>query len=70
MFLKNAWYVAAWGEEIGNTLQQVVVLGEKICVYRNSEGEVEYFEEPLEVPEAGHVLICCSRPKGRVVLDL
>ena len=40
------------------------------CVCAISEGEVEYFEQPLEIPEAGHVLICCSRPKSRVVLDL
>lgn len=33
-------------------------------------GEVEYFEDPLMEPEAGQVLICCSRPKGPVVLDL
>lgn len=34
------------------------------------EGEVSYVEEPLETPPAGQVLICCARPKGRVVLDL
>lgn len=33
-------------------------------------GEVEYFEEPLVHPEAGQVLICCSRPKGAVILDI
>ncbi len=33
-------------------------------------GEVEYFEDPLIQPEAGQVLICCSRPKGPVVLDI
>ena len=40
------------------------------CVCRVDEGDVEYFEEPLDRPEAGQVLICCARPKGRVVLDL
>ena len=35
-----------------------------------TEGEVEYFEEPLDPPAAGEVLICCSRPVGRVVLAL
>jgi len=34
------------------------------------EGDVEYFEPPLEQPGPGHVLLCCSKPKGRVVLDL
>ncbi|PIE13485.1 MAG: oxidoreductase [Rhodobacterales bacterium] len=33
-------------------------------------GEVEYFEEPLNQPEEGQILICCARPKGPVVLDI
>ena len=33
-------------------------------------GDIEYFEEPLIEPEPGQVLICCARPKGRVVLDI
>ncbi|MEP5123981.1 2Fe-2S iron-sulfur cluster-binding protein, partial [Sulfitobacter pontiacus] len=40
------------------------------CKCRLISGEVEYVEEPLEMPRAGEVLICCSRPKGSVVLDL
>ena len=40
------------------------------CKCRLKEGEVEYFEEPLDPPASGEVLICCARPKGRVVLDL
>lgn len=40
MFLKNAWYVAAWSHEIDNSLRQIIVLDEKICVFRNSDGEV------------------------------
>ncbi len=34
------------------------------------EGEITYFEDPLDEPGAGQVLICCARPKGNVVLDL
>ena len=34
------------------------------------EGEVAYFEEPLDDPGAGQVLICCARPTCAVVLDL
>ena len=45
MFLKNAWYVAAWSEEIANALTQVKVLGEKLCMFRNSEGEVIAMED-------------------------
>lgn len=31
MFLKNAWYVAAWDYEITRELQQIIVLGKKVC---------------------------------------
>jgi len=34
------------------------------------DGQVEYFSDPLDPPGPGQALICCSRPKGRVVLDL
>ena len=33
-------------------------------------GEVDYHTEPLEPPPAGQVLLCCSKPRGNVVLDL
>ncbi|MBN9237986.1 ferredoxin-NADP reductase [Mesorhizobium sp. YL-MeA3-2017] len=33
-------------------------------------GEVAYFEEPLDELAEGEVLLCCSKPKGAVVLDL
>ena len=44
-----------------------------ICNFSKStlvSGEVEYFELPLIAPEPGKVLICCSRQKGAVVLDI
>jgi hypothetical protein len=34
------------------------------------EGEVEYVDEPLSSPDAHQVLICCSRPKSNLVLDV
>ena len=40
------------------------------CKCKILEGEVVYFEEPLDEPLPGEVLICCSKPIGRVVLDL
>ncbi|MFD2842147.1 2Fe-2S iron-sulfur cluster-binding protein [Paracoccus cavernae] len=40
------------------------------CVQGLVSGEVDYFEEPLDEPEAGQVLLCCCRPKTSVVLDL
>ncbi|MEP9398914.1 aromatic ring-hydroxylating dioxygenase subunit alpha [Mesorhizobium sp. KR2-14] len=38
MFLKNAWYVAAWDHEVGRQLQPVKVLGEEIVLYRKTDG--------------------------------
>jgi ferredoxin len=33
-------------------------------------GNVEYDPEPLDPPATGDALICCSRPRGEVILDL
>jgi ferredoxin-NADP reductase len=33
-------------------------------------GAVEYQPEPLEQPAKGNVLICCSRPRGDIEIDL
>ena len=33
-------------------------------------GEVEYGPEPLEPPQQGNLLICCSRPRAEVQIDL
>ena len=33
-------------------------------------GSVNYQPEPLEPPAQGNLLICCSQPKGDVVIDL
>ncbi|MCG5486288.1 MAG: 2Fe-2S iron-sulfur cluster binding domain-containing protein [Sinorhizobium meliloti] len=33
-------------------------------------GEVDYFEDPLDDLPANRVLLCCTRPKSSVVLDL
>jgi ferredoxin-NADP reductase/MOSC domain-containing protein YiiM len=33
-------------------------------------GAVEYRPEPLEPPAEGNVLICCSRPRGDIEIDL
>ncbi|MCP4329227.1 MAG: 2Fe-2S iron-sulfur cluster binding domain-containing protein [Alphaproteobacteria bacterium] len=40
------------------------------CQCRLVSGEVEYVEEPLDEPKAGEVLICCSRPRTHVELDI
>jgi ferredoxin-NADP reductase len=33
-------------------------------------GEVSYGPQPLEMPAAGNLLICCSQPAGDIVVDL
>jgi ferredoxin len=33
-------------------------------------GAVAYEPDPLDPPADGNVLICCSRPRGDVVIDL
>jgi len=33
-------------------------------------GSVKYDPEPLEPAAAGNLLICCSRPKEDVVIDI
>ncbi|MDQ2066021.1 2Fe-2S iron-sulfur cluster-binding protein [Xinfangfangia sp. CPCC 101601] len=40
------------------------------CVARSLSGEVSYFEDPLDEMGEGEVLLCCSRPKTALVLDL
>ena len=40
------------------------------CECGLESGEVEYVEEPMDLPEEGSVLICCSKPKTDVVLDV
>jgi ferredoxin len=42
----------------------------RTCMCELVEGEVEYLEEPLTAPDAGHVLICVSKPRSKVVVDL
>lgn len=40
------------------------------CQVGLRQGQVKYFEEPLEPPAQGAMLLCCSRPLGSVVVDL
>ena len=40
------------------------------CVTGLVSGQVGYRPDPLEPPEPGSVLICCSQPEGEVLLDL
>jgi len=38
------------------------------CLCKLEEGEVEYVLEPLEPPDEGSVLICCSKPKTPLII--
>jgi ferredoxin-NADP reductase/MOSC domain-containing protein YiiM len=40
------------------------------CMYELLEGEVEYVFEPLDPPYPGQTLLCCSRPKSNLVIDV
>lgn len=40
------------------------------CACALLEGEVEYLEDPLDPPDSGSVLICCSRPKTSLVIEV
>ena len=40
------------------------------CSSKVIEGEVEYVTEPLDMPDPGCVLICCSKPKTNVVIEV
>ena len=40
------------------------------CSSKLIEGEVEYVTEPLDLPDPGCVLICCSKPKTNLVIEV
>lgn len=40
------------------------------CTCELIEGCVEYFEEPIDTVPDGQILLCCTKPKGNVVLAL
>ncbi|MGW0512661.1 MOSC domain-containing protein [Streptomyces olivaceoviridis] len=40
------------------------------CVTHLVAGDITYTTPPLELPEAGTILVCCSAPTTEVVLDL
>src|SRR6266481_4355791 len=37
-FLKNAWYAAAWSDEVGRHLLRRVIMGQAILFYRKEDG--------------------------------
>ncbi|MEM0936301.1 MAG: aromatic ring-hydroxylating dioxygenase subunit alpha [Pseudomonadota bacterium] len=45
MFLKNAWYVAAWSSEVGRNLKAVTYLSENIVLFRTEDGAPAALED-------------------------
>ena len=45
MYLRNAWYVAAWSDEIAETLEQVTLLDDRICMFRDTGGKIVALED-------------------------
>lgn len=45
MFLRNAWYVAAFADEITTSLTALEILGEQVVLYRTAAGTVAALED-------------------------
>lgn len=45
MFVRNAWYVAAWEDKIPHDMLSVEVLGERILIFRMSDGQYAALED-------------------------
>ncbi len=45
MFLRNAWYVAAWGREIGRKMLRRVLLNEPVVLFRTEVGAAVALED-------------------------
>ena len=62
MFVRNAWYVAAWNHEIGGALLARTILGTPLVFFRTADGAVAAFDDR-----------CCHRNAplsvGRLVGD-
>ena len=39
MFLRNAWYVAAWERDVGQAPHAATILGEHVAIYRGASGK-------------------------------
>ena len=40
------------------------------CKCKLEHGEVDYVMEPMDLPPKGEVLICCSKPKTDIVIQI
>ncbi|HUH87063.1 MAG TPA: aromatic ring-hydroxylating dioxygenase subunit alpha [Pusillimonas sp.] len=62
MFITNAWYVAAWGDQVGRALKQITIIGEPIVLYRTEAGDAVALDDRCPHRRA-------SLSKGRLVGD-
>ena len=71
----------AWDPSVGSLLDLAELHGLRpdfscrsgichTCMSRLIDGHVEYLLDIADQPDPGHVLICCSRPRTSVVIDL
>jgi phenylpropionate dioxygenase-like ring-hydroxylating dioxygenase large terminal subunit len=44
-FVRNAWYIAAWAEEIDNGLLARTIMNEPMVIYRDADGNVGALED-------------------------
>ncbi len=44
-FLRGAWYVAAWADEITHTLTPLEIMGERVVLYRTADGQCAALED-------------------------
>lgn len=44
-FVKNAWYVAGWSRDFGETLKPVRIVGEHLVMFRTTDGRVVALED-------------------------
>ena len=70
-----------WSSEFGNVLELAEAQGLRpdfscragichTCMVPLIRGEVTYVCDPIDLPDPGHVLICCAKPKTDVVIDV
>jgi len=45
MFVRNAWYVAAWDHEIGRNMLRRIILDEPVVFYRTTDGKAVALED-------------------------
>ena len=61
MFVRNAWYVAAWDHEIGRSMLRRIMLDEPVVLFRTTEGKAVALEDRCCHRQAPLSTATCSR---------